>query len=128
VNQPVFYFLRSLKHIPFYHSNILFLFRSFQLIHLSNLIYLITFELIISGVHLNFSSKLALKSRLWTYHSSVCRVKTQTTQKVGLDLSNWSVICNPWCVHNWLFNAYFVDKFKWTPDEILHCTSLFTLW
>jgi hypothetical protein len=37
---------------------------------------------ILSGVHLNLSSKLALKSRL-----SVCRVKTQTTQKVKLDLN-----------------------------------------
>jgi hypothetical protein len=37
---------------------------------------------ILSGIHLNLSSKLALKSRL-----SVCRVKTQTTQKVKLDLN-----------------------------------------
>jgi hypothetical protein len=49
-----------------------------------------------SGVHLTFFSKLALKSRLWTVHSSVCRLKTQTTQKVtlNLDTSSSSVICS----------------------------------
>jgi hypothetical protein len=44
----------------------------------------------VSAVHLNLSSKLALKSR----------VKTQTTQKVRLVRSNR------------LFNANFEDKFK----------------
>jgi hypothetical protein len=65
-----------------------------------------------SGVHFNFFSKLALKSRLWTHHSSVCRVKTQTKQKVRLDLKSWSVICNPWCVHNRLFQVNFQENFK----------------
>jgi hypothetical protein len=41
---------------------------------------------IVSGVHLNFSSKLTLKSR--THHSSICRVKTQTTQSVRLDVNS----------------------------------------
>jgi hypothetical protein len=36
---------------------------------------------------------------------TVCKVKTQTTQKVRLDLNSWSVICNPWCIHNRLLNA-----------------------
>jgi hypothetical protein len=54
----------------------------------------------LSGVHLNFSSK-----------SSICKVKAQTTQ-VSLDLNSRSVICNPGCVHNGLFNASFEDKFK----------------
>jgi hypothetical protein len=40
------------------------------------------------GVHLNLSSKLALKSRLKTHHSSVFRVKTQTMQNVRLDLNS----------------------------------------
>jgi hypothetical protein len=74
----------------------------------------------VSGVDLNVSSKLALKSRLWTHHSSVWRVKTQTTQKVRLDLFTWSVMRNPWCVHNRLFNSYCDEKFKWTPDTISH--------
>jgi hypothetical protein len=52
----------------------------------------------VSGVHLNLSSKLALKSRLWTYHSHVYRVKTQTTQKVRLDLNSWSVICGTFTI------------------------------
>jgi hypothetical protein len=36
-------------------------------------------------------------------------VKTQTTQKVRLDLNSLSVICNPWCDHNRFFKAYFED-------------------
>jgi hypothetical protein len=52
----------------------------------------------ISGVHLNVSSKLTLKTRLSTHHTSVCTLKSQRTQKVRLDLNNWSLICNPWCV------------------------------
>jgi hypothetical protein len=51
-----------------------------------------------SGVDLNFSSKLALESRLWTHHSSVCRVKTQTRQKVRLDLNTF-VICYTYLQH-----------------------------
>jgi hypothetical protein len=31
------------------------------------------------------------------------------------------LIRDPWCVNNRLFNAYFEDKFKWTPD-------IFVLW
>jgi hypothetical protein len=56
----------------------------------------------LSGVHLNFSSKLALKSRLWTHHSSVCGVKTQTTEKVGLQFSSWSVtvICGAFTINS----------------------------
>jgi hypothetical protein len=73
------------------------------------ILYRVTFKFI-------FKSKLALKSWLWTHHSSVCRVKTQTIQKVRLHLNIWSVICNPWCIHNLLFNGNFEDKFKWTPD------------
>jgi hypothetical protein len=41
----------------------------------------------------------------------VCRIKTQTTQKVRLYLNSWSVICNPWCVHNRLINSNFEEKF-----------------
>jgi hypothetical protein len=70
----------------------------------------------ISCVHLNLSSKLALKSRLWTHHSSVSRVKTQT-RKVKLDLNSWYVIL--FYVNNWLSNAKFEDKFKWTPGIII---------
>jgi hypothetical protein len=70
----------------------------------------------ISCVHLNLSSKLALKSRLWTHHSSVSRVKTQT-RKVKLDLNSWYVIL--FYVNNWLSNAGFEDKFKWTPGIII---------
>jgi hypothetical protein len=51
--------------------------------------------IIISGVDLNVSS--------------VSLQKTQTTQKVRLDLN---MIRNPWCVHNRLFNANLEDKFK----------------
>jgi hypothetical protein len=40
------------------------------------------------------------------------RVKTQTIQKVRLDLNGSSAICNPLCVHSQLFNAYFEVKFK----------------
>jgi hypothetical protein len=59
---------------------------------------------------------VALKSRLWTHHSSISRVQTQTTLKVRLGLNSWSVMSNQWCVHNRLFNTNFEEKFKWTPD------------
>jgi hypothetical protein len=49
--------------------------------------------------------------------SIVSIVKTQTKQKVRLDLNSWSVICNPWCVHNRLFKANFEEIFKRTLDK-----------
>jgi hypothetical protein len=48
--------------------------------------------IIISGIHLNWSSKLTLKSRLRMHHLSVYREKTETTSKVRLDLISWSVV------------------------------------
>jgi hypothetical protein len=42
------------------------------------------------------------------------RVKTQTTQKVRLDLNSLFVIFNPLCVHSQLFNAYFEDTLNET--------------
>jgi hypothetical protein len=54
-------------------------------------------------------------------------VKTHTTQKVRLDLNSWSVVCNPWCVHNRLFNANFEEKFKWTPDTNFELTDMMIL-
>jgi hypothetical protein len=53
-----------------------------------------------------------VESRLWTHHSSRLQSKNTTTQKVRLDLK----ICNPWCVHNRLFNANCEEKLKWTLD------------
>jgi hypothetical protein len=51
--------------------------------------------------------------------------KNINNAKVRLELNSWSVICSPWYVHNWLFNAYFENKFKWTPPRQLHRYSPF---
>jgi hypothetical protein len=62
-----------------------------------------------------------------TRPSTLYRVKTQTTEKVKLDLNIWSVICNLWCVHNRLPNANVEDKFKWTPDiSLVEPAQIFT--
>jgi hypothetical protein len=54
---------------------------------------------------INFRTVVILKSIGCSFKCilkvlSVCKVKTQTTQKVRLYLNSWSVICGPWCVHN----------------------------
>jgi hypothetical protein len=54
----------------------------------TNFLQLLNYKIeFVSGVHLNFPSKLALRSRLWTHHASVCRLKTLIMQKVRLDLN-----------------------------------------
>jgi hypothetical protein len=44
-------------------------------------------------------------------NAPLCRVNNAKSE-VGFK----QLICNPWCVHNQLFNAYFEEKFKGTPD------------
>jgi hypothetical protein len=62
--------------------------------------------------------------RGWRWRIDCERITIKTTQKVRLDLHSWFVIYNLWCVHNRLFNAYFEDKLKWTPD--MYFSSYFT--
>jgi hypothetical protein len=39
---------------------------------------------------------------------------------VRLVLDSWCVIRKSWCVHNRLFNTNCEEKFKWTPDILIH--------
>jgi hypothetical protein len=69
-------------------------------------------KLFITGVHLNLSSKLVLKSRLWTHH------RLQITDQPFKSNLTFCIFCvftqqtDEWYVHNRLFNANFEDKFK----------------
>jgi hypothetical protein len=71
-----------------------------------------------SGVHLNVL-KVGVEESI-VNAPPLCSLQSKNTNnaKSELDLNSWSVICNRWCVHNRLFNAYFEDKFNWTPDTI----------
>jgi hypothetical protein len=66
---------------------------------------------IVSGVQLNFSSKLAVMSRLWTHH------ELQIMDQLFKSNLTFCVVCvftlqiYEWCVHNRLFNANFEEKF-----------------
>jgi hypothetical protein len=66
---------------------------------------------IVSGVQLNFSSKLAVMSRLWTHHG------LQIMDQLFKSNLTFCVVCvftlqiYEWCVHNRLFNANFEEKF-----------------
>jgi hypothetical protein len=80
---------------------------------------------IISNHLLNLSSKYELKSQLWTHHGLQI---TDQLFKYNLTLC---VVCvftlqtDEWCVHNRLFNVYFEDKFKSTPDILQSVPKLF---
>jgi hypothetical protein len=57
--------------------------------------------------------------RLWTHHW------LQITDQLFRSNLTFCVVCvfalqtDKWGVHNWLFNANFDGKFKWTPDTFL---------
>jgi hypothetical protein len=65
----------------------------------------------VSGVHLNLSSKLPLKSRLWTHRGLQI---TDQLFKSNLTFCVFTGKTDEWCLHR-LFNANFEDKFKLTP-------------
>jgi hypothetical protein len=45
-------------------------------------------------------------------NAPLVRLQSKTTNNAKSEVRSKSVICNPWCVHNGLFNAYFEDKFE----------------
>jgi hypothetical protein len=60
------------------------------------------------GCSFKFILKVGVEELIVNAPVASRRAKTQTTQKVRLDLNN----NNSWCVHNRPFTAYFEDTFK----------------
>jgi hypothetical protein len=65
----------------FFDEDFTFFYRHFVYRRIGRIWLFLSFTRVVSGVFF-FTSKLALKSELWTHQSSVCRAKTQITHKI----------------------------------------------
>jgi hypothetical protein len=63
------------------------------------------------GCFFKFHLKVGVEESIVNAPLPACRMQNKNTNNAQSEVS-WSVICNPWCVHNRLFEAYFKVKLK----------------